>query len=200
VMYYLKVRNYTVLFLFFGWMLCSTGCASDSATSTSADTKAKADTPKAFFDIDGYFDAEINALNSSTLKLKKDAKIDGKSESQTIEKPNWNTELKLFKDSDINKIAWVDKYSTEKKSNSIVYTTADSTLTTKRIQIDYKSAVTDNFEDVVSILIINNTENVLYSSSEFLTYTPKSSISIIRNQQIKTGDNKMVEIKGMIVK
>jgi|GEM_PF-2125952 len=195
-MYYLKVRNYAVLFLFFGWMLCSIGCASDSATSTDA----KADTPKAFFDIDGYFDAEINALNSSTLKLKKDAKIDGKSESQTIEKPNWNTELKLFKDSDINKAAWVDKYNAEKKSNSIVYTTADSTLTTKRIQIDYKSTVTDNFEDVTSILIINNTENVLYSSSEFLTYTPKSSISIIRNQRIKTGENKMVEIKGMIVK
>ena len=193
-MYYLKVRNYAVLLLFFGWMFFSTGCASDSTTAT------KADAPKAFFDIDGYFDAEINALNDSTLKLKKDAKIDGKSESQTIEKPNWNTELKLFKDSDINKTAWVDKYNTEKKSNSIVYTTTDSTLTTKRIQIDYKSTVTDSFEDITSILIINNTENVLYSSSDFLTYTPKSSISIIRNQQIKTGDNNMVEIRGMIVK
>ena len=193
-MYYLKIRNYTFLLLLFGCILYSTGCASDSATST------KAETPKVFFDIDGYFDAEINALNNSALKLKKDAKIDDKNETQTIEKPNWDTELKLFKDSDINKTAWIDKYKTEKNSNSIVYTTADSSLTTKRIQIDYKSTVTDNFDDIASILIINNTENVLYSSSEFLTYTPKSSISIIRNQRIKTGDNKMVEIKGMIVK
>jgi len=193
-MYYSKFNKQLIsLSIIFALFFFSVGCASDSS-------QAAKEAPKTFFDIKGYFDQEINALKSSAYKLEKKAKIDDKEETKNIEKPDWDNELKILQESDINKTAWIDKYKTEESGTNLIYTTEDETLKTKRIQIDFNKAGSKSFDNVTSILIINNTENVLYNSSEFLTYTPKSSITIIRNQQIKSGENKLIESKSKIYK
>lgn len=165
-------------------------------TQSSEDVAAK---EAHFFDLKGFIQNDVNELIKQNSRLDKTVKIGDKNEKQLVEQPDWKNELKVFEDSDINKVAWFDKYEEQISEHSIVYLTTDSTLKTKRLQIDFKGKADKNSKDVKSVIIINNTKNVLYQSSEFLTYIPKNNISIIRNQKVRTGDDETIEIRGKIL-
>ena len=67
---------------------------------------------KPFFDVRGYFKAEIERLKD-VKKVKKTVEVNGKREEKIVEITNWNEELAPFISSDINRPAWLDKYRTK---------------------------------------------------------------------------------------
>lgn len=186
--------NKILFFSLLAGLLCFSACTDPTKTAENASEEEAY-----FFDLKGFIQNDIASLKKQNSKLDKTVKIGDKNERQLVEQPDWNNELKVFEDSDINKVAWYDKYEEQINGNSIVYLTTDSTLKTKRLQIDFNEKADKASQDVRSIIVINNTKNVLYQSSEFLTYIPKNNISIIRNQKVKTGTDETIEIRGKIL-
>lgn len=212
-MFYLNKRNTRfiigfVLISFFGINACQTPQSSqpenakndvlNSSTSSKASIDSEAENT-AFFNLKSYIEKEVGNLQTSKVQLNKTVKVGDKSETKTIENPDWKNELQVFSDSDINKTAWTDKYDINEGAKSLTYIANDSSMKTKRIQVDFWDD-SQSMDKIKSIIIINNTQNVLYNSSEFLTYTPNSNITIIRTQQVATGEMKNVEIRGEIIK
>ncbi len=187
-MFYYKL-NHLKSFVFI-LLLAFTACVSPENSAVQSE--------KTFFDLKGFMEHEAQKL--STAKLEKRIKIGDKTESKTFDTPNWTQELLVFSNSDINKTDWTDKYTVENKGNSLVYIANDSTLKTKRLQVDFNDSQNKNFDNIKSLMVINNTRNVLYESSEFLSYYPNDNFTIIRNQRVKTGEDKTIEIKSKVIR
>ena len=65
---------------------------------------------KPFFDLKDYFAKEIDRLKEKK-KVTKKAFYNDKEESKVIENPKFENELIIFSNADINRTAWLDKYS-----------------------------------------------------------------------------------------
>jgi hypothetical protein len=156
----------TVLVLFVG----VSSCKNDSSPAT--------DTAK-FFDIKGYFRADSARLAKLNPLITKTVTHNFDTETKKTQIPNWGTELSLFAGSDINKPAWRNSYEVQSSENIIVYLAKDPSLRTRRIVINKKG------DQVKWILIVNYTKNLLYESSEKLSYFPDSLYLIQKKQRVK---------------
>src|SRR5476649_2853026 len=89
-----------------------------------------------YFDLKGYFKADAAKLTAHNKPVLKTVVHNTITESKKISIDNWDRELSLFSNSDINKPAWKDSYAMQNTANALIYTAKDSTLETKRIIIN----------------------------------------------------------------
>ena len=144
-----------------------------------------------FVDIHGYVSDEIKHLEKQKVSVNKTVSRNGVSESKKNFSPDWNTELTLFSDSDINKPAWRDSYRVDSDSNQTSYTALDNKLRTRSILIKK-----NNSGKITELAIVNRTSNYLYSSSEELLYIPDSLYRIIKKQDVILLGKNNYEISG----
>lgn len=135
---------------------------------------------KEYFDVKGYFEKNIAQLKKQQHTINKTVVHNGTSESKTVEITNWDTELALFTESDINKPAWKGSYAKRDSAGIVIYTTKDADLRTRRIAI-CKAA--DG--DIKQITIYNQVTNALYTTRETLNYYPDSAYTIEKYQKVK---------------
>ena len=107
------------------------------------------------------------------------ARNKGEKEAKTITIKDWQKELSLFIESDINKPAWTSSYAVTHDGDDIVYTSVDEDLRTKKIIVEKKG------DDIESITIHNEVMNQLYQSQEKLYYSPDSLYRIEKVQDIR---------------
>jgi hypothetical protein len=143
-----------------------------------------------YFDLSGYFKAEAARLAKQHKPIVKTVSYNGKPETKNILIKNWVRELDLFTSSDINKAAWKDSYQIAKSDDSIVYTTIDTNLHSRRIVISLKTS------QVKAIIINNFTKNMLYETSEKLIYYPDSLYYIEKHQHVKLLGTNTYQIIG----
>ena len=96
---------------------------------------------KPFYDIKGFFNGEIKRLTEGGMTIQKTVSVNGKKETQVIEKPNFEEEFKMFIASDINRPAWMDKYFVKETpvgnhGFKYEYWLKDKNLRTKKIIVD----------------------------------------------------------------
>lgn len=133
-----------------------------------------------YFDIKGFFEQEAARLSkNSTPILKEIARNQENTESKKITIKDWQKELSLFIESDINKPAWTSSYDIIDAGDSIVYTTSDPDLRTKKIVVKKEG------EKIASIAIHNEVTNQLYTSQEELYYAPDSLYQIEKEQDVR---------------
>ena len=66
----------------------------------------------AYFDVPGFINSQIARLENQPVKLQKTVGLEGeKQETQTINNPDWATELALFREIDLNKKALEGSYT-----------------------------------------------------------------------------------------
>lgn len=141
---------------------------------------------KTYMDVKGFFDAEVSRLTSLNPEINKTVARNEASETRNMKNINWKTELSLFAESDINKPAWKDSYKIIKLSGKTVYLASDPGLRTREINI-----TKDPEGRVRKITILNQVENMLYSSTEQLLYIPDSVYQISKQQHVAIiGDNR----------
>ena len=141
---------------------------------------------KTFADLKGFFEAEARRLAKSDPEVKKTVARNDSSETREVKNINWKTELSLFAESDINKPAWKDSYKVISLPGQTTYQAIDSSLRTREISISK-----DPEGKIKKITILNHVENMLYSSSEQLTYIPDSLYQISKRQHVAVmGDNR----------
>lgn len=140
-----------------------------------------------YFDLKAYFKADAARLNSSKKTVLKTITHNGTTESKEVNITDWERELSLFSESDINKPAWRDSYSIQTSPTMVIYTATDDDLKTREIIVNKTG------DKVKYIVIYNYTKNILYYTKEKLTYMPDSIYKIEKTQQVRLlGLNKYV--------
>jgi hypothetical protein len=135
---------------------------------------------KEYFDVKGYFENNIAQLKKQHRAITKTVVHNGTAESKKIEISNWETELALFAESDINKPAWKGSYTKFDSAGTVIYTANNTDLRTRRIIICKR-------EDggINQLSIYNQVNNALYNTSETLNYYPDSAYTIEKYQKVK---------------
>jgi hypothetical protein len=145
-----------------------------------------------YVDLRGYFNAEANRLNAQKLTFTKTVCINRKKESKLLNKSiDWEKELSVFKEADINKPAFKGMYQISMLPNKTIYTTLSKNASVKRIEIDF-----GNTKKPVGIRIFQLTKNMIYQSTDTLSYYPDSIYSIHKKQEVRVLGTTVYTIEG----
>lgn len=166
-----------------------------NACSDSNPTKTINQPTTPFFDLQGFFNTEISQLQEKNPSVRKKVTINGKSEEKQLEDLDFQQELKVFSNSDINKIAWFDKYKIDstlqrEKLQSISYTALDEELKIRKIELKF----TDT-EKIEQIEIQSKTESFVANASQHLIYQPSKGYSIHSVQGMQLGDEQDIKVE-----
>jgi len=131
-----------------------------------------------FFDLKGYMSGQVEALKVSKPRVKKRVSINGKSEEQLSDHINFEEELAIFINSDINKPAWSDKYSKDSsfvggQLQNIRYLAKEEKLKTQMLQVSFSGGAVSKIE------LKNRASAAIVTAEEVMTYTPGKGYSII---------------------
>lgn len=143
-----------------------------------------------FFDISGYFTKEAARLKAANKPILKTVEHNKVSETRKISIHDWDAELSLFKNSDINKPAWSNSYSVSGDGGITIYKAKDRDLKTHEIMIKQENG------KVKWIVIYSSTQNLLYKTLERLEYFPDSLYLIERKQSVRVLGTNFYRIKG----
>jgi hypothetical protein len=154
--------------------------------------KVKLSEKAVYFDMKGFFRTDSARLANKNTIVTKTVYHNGVAETKKIHVINWGNELRLFSQSDINKPAWKSSYDIVSADNMVLYQAKSPELTTRKIIIK-KDGV-----KVRWIRIYNHTKNMLYESTEQLTYFPDSLYVIAKKQSVRLIGTNTYQIKGVI--
>ena len=138
---------------------------------------------KNFFDLASFFKKEAQYLNDKEIIIKKRITHNNSTEEQIKQIGNWEKELKIFSDCDINKPSWKDRYILDSTLSdngfkTLHYEAKDKKAPTQVIDIELLN------KEVLSIVIINKETNNIFESQQYLTYIPGKSYSIKKIQDV----------------
>ncbi len=140
-----------------------------------------------YFDLKAFFKADAERLTGLNKPVRKTVAHNGDTETKGVKIDNWERELSLFSESDINKPAWRDSYGVQTSPTMVIYIAKDDDLKTREIIVNKTN------DKVKYIVIYNYTKNILYYTQEKLTYWPDSLYKIEKTQQVRLlGLNKYV--------
>jgi len=150
-----------------------------------------------FFSFIKYFNNQAKELADHQTKMKKKIQKSGKTEEQLLQQPDWERELKIFMDADLNKKAWAGLYRIDTMETdsgiTAVYLATDSAVQIKR------AAVLSSGNQVQSIEINGRFTNFYYESAWNLYYRPDSGYHITGDQAILFGKRNSYEIDVQFV-
>ncbi|RNL54464.1 hypothetical protein [Pedobacter jejuensis] len=158
--------------------------------SCNQQEEPKANTDLLYFDIKGYFTKEVSRLNRTNPQIVKQVLINNTTESKTINVKDWDKELAIFSNADINKSSWRGSFAVNKTPNSEHYTSASKKIPVEDVLIEKQN------QQVKKIQIIISNKNILYTSGDTLTYYPDSLYQITKYQKIKLLNPKRYQVSG----
>jgi hypothetical protein len=100
-----------------------------------------------------------------------------------LESIDFRQELKVFEESDINKVAWMDKYQVDSIYDEkgilekLIYKASDQKLRTQKLLISFSQNEVDTIE------ILNNASGNIAKLKQHLRYIPSFGYSIISTQK-----------------
>ncbi|MCR8558195.1 hypothetical protein KXD93_11100 [Mucilaginibacter sp. BJC16-A38] len=180
-MYWCKLRLFTTIAFIGGVMLGGIACRPDVK-----------DTGNKYFDIKGYFTADTLRLKKLNKLVTKTVTHNGVTETKKVKIANWGQELDMFIGADINKPAWKNSYTVFNSDNVLLYKAKDEDLKVREVMIKLDK------QKVKWMLIFTRTQNILYKTTERLSYFPDSLYLIQKDQHIKLMGNNHYIIQGVI--
>ncbi|HMQ49316.1 MAG TPA: hypothetical protein PKA00_17870 [Saprospiraceae bacterium] len=129
-----------------------------------------------FFDLKNYISAEIERLNQEQPNVRKKVAINGKTEEHDFHQLHYEKELDVFLQSDINRLAWYDKYQVDSlmengQLKTLIYKATDPKLKTQKLEINLANA------KVESIHIANQSYTFIATAQQTAIYQPDSGYS-----------------------
>jgi len=147
------------------------------------------------FDLSGYFKKEAARLQKSNRVVVKTVFHNGVTETKTVHINNWEQELNLFIDADINKPTWRSNYNVTDEDGVLRYTAKDSSVKVGEILIKR------NKQKISWILIFTKTpKNYLYTTIQKLVYYPDSLYYISTRQDVKFMGRNYYRVQGVIAR
>jgi hypothetical protein len=145
-----------------------------------------------YFDIKGYFAKDSIFLTRLNKPVFKTVTHNGVTESKEVHIANWGQELSLFKEADINRPAWKNSYTIIANDDVTLYKAKYPELKMREMIIK-----TDK-NQVKWILIFNKTKNILYQTTEKLSYFPDSLYLIEKVQKVRLMGINNYRIQGVL--
>ena len=152
-----------------------------------------------FFDLKNYFETQ-QAILSKLKRVIKIATIDGKHVEKELDSLDFNEELKVFEASDINKVAWMDKYQVDSifdengMLDQIVYKATDEKLRTQQLSVSFDQNEVDTIE------IFNNSSSGVAKLQQHLLYIPNSGYRIESTQKTTFSEEHVVTVDVQFLK
>jgi hypothetical protein len=136
-----------------------------------------------FFDVKGFFQEEIDRLAAGGFQIRKTVTIDGQTDTKTLDSLDFSDELRIFLNSDINRVAWFDKYRVDSlySGNSLerlTYTALEEKLKTREITIGFQDG------QVEEMGVLNRIKTAIATAEQTLAYRPATGYSISSKQTI----------------
>jgi hypothetical protein len=145
-----------------------------------------------YVDLQGFFSAEASRLNAQKPTFTKTVGINEKKESKVVNKNiDWEKELNVFKEADINKPAFKGMYQISKLPNKTLYTSLNKKNLVQQIEVDWNLA-----KKPTGIRIFQLTKNMIYRASDTLSYYPDSVYSIHKKQEVRVLGTTVYTIDG----
>ena len=120
------------------------------------------------FSVNTYFKNETARLSGMDLKLQKSVWYSDSSETQIIDSPDWNKELKPFLELDLDKPSVAASYDSSRQEYqngyTLVYTARDNHPRVREIYIHFTG------KDADTIMFISSVSNMYYRSDDTLSY------------------------------
>ncbi len=168
-----SLKNILQILVLLGMVIVFSYCVKDTAIGKKQ---------LSFFDLKAYFETQKRQL-VEIEKFKKTTIIDGKQIEKELDSIDFNLELIVFEESDINKIAWIDKYlvdSVYDKNgllNKLIYKATDDKLRTQQMLISFSQNAVD------TIRIFNNSSGSVADLEQRLLYIPTYGYTIESKQK-----------------
>ena len=135
-----------------------------------------------YFSLHDFFKEEELRLASAKVILKKVNQLQLTKDSTLVQNPDWQKELALFVDADMNKPAWKNSFTIDSIKNDssliLTYTAIEKKITIRRVVISFVN------QKVKTIQIKKANANFVYTSNQNLWYTPKSGFKLEGHQKI----------------
>lgn len=148
---------------------------------------------QSFFDINDFLKKELTQL-SKMKTIKKKVEINGKIDEQVVEKFDLEKDLTIFRNSNINKIAWLDKYDVDSTTNNfgqlteLKYQATDPKLKTQKFIISYVD------EKVNSIFIKNTSANQVSELQQNLHFNSMKGYSVESIQKVTLSEEQKLKV------
>jgi hypothetical protein len=144
-----------------------------------------------YFNVKAFFAAETARLQKNNEPVFKTISYNGGTESKTVKIKNWKQELDFFQSSDINKPAWKNSYAVANYADEIIYRAKDPDLKMREMIVKSENHV------VKYIFIFNSAKNILYQTTEKLSYFPDSAYIIEKAQRVALLGASVYKVKGV---
>ncbi|MGB3801098.1 MAG: hypothetical protein WA952_14875 [Lewinella sp.] len=146
-----------------------------------------------FFDLATYIDQQVDSLQRVGTTVTKTITLNGSTESKELSDLAFGSDLRVFRESDINKPAWLDKYDTQQNETdgllTRTYSAMDSSMQTRQLTVISRDG------EPVSIEIIRKTGTVLSDGWHRLVYDPSSGYQLRTLQHNTFGDDLDADIR-----
>jgi hypothetical protein len=140
-----------------------------------------------FFDLKGFLTEQVAMDLSSIRSLEKSIYVNGTKETKTLGKEFITGDINGFKEADINKPAWSDKYKVDSlldgqnHLSETVYTAIDTSMRTRELRIIYSN------DKVIEIKIEKANKSAAVDMIQKMYYTVNKGYSIIHYQKLAIG-------------
>ena len=148
-----------------------------------------------FFDLKKFMSQEITRLNKLKPKVNKTTRVNNNTETKDLKIENFESELKIFMEADINKLAWIDKYDvdttyTNNQLSSLDYNANKKKLTTRHLRVEYKNGKVSKIE------VLTQASSIVTDVEKQLIYEPDLRYSILSKQKTTGIAGNEIEIIG----
>jgi len=143
-----------------------------------------------YFDLKDYIAKEAKRLSLQNPEVDKYVEVNKAGEHKKLKIADWQKELSVFSDADINKSAWQGLFKLSERKDSKTYVSAHKKVPVKSLSIQYKNG------QISGIQILISTVNTLYTSNDTLSYFPDSLYEVKKTQHIKLLNEKSYLITG----
>jgi hypothetical protein len=147
-------------------------------------------TKSEYFDVKKYFETEIARLSNSKPSIQKTVGVNGELETKSIIISDWAHELSAFRDAEINRVSWKGLFTVSKDDRIQTYRSQNDKVPVKELKVTLRSG------KVHEILIVIQNKNILYNSSDTLTYVANAMYRVKKQQNIRFLSHKNYLIEG----
>ena len=146
-----------------------------------------------FFNLQAYIDRQVDSLQAADIAVTKTITLNGTTETQELADLKFANDLRIFREADINKPAWLDKYRSEREERDgqlvQTYTALDSSLQTRELTVVSEDG------DPIRIEILRKTGTVLSDGLHRMVYQPASGYSMRTRQRNRFGEDLNADIR-----
>jgi len=145
--------------------------------------ESKATEASPFYDLERFFEEEVDRLQRLQPAVNKTVSLDGQSQFQQFDSLNYNDELSVFQNSDINRAAWWDKYAIDstfagEQLSGIRYSAKSEELKIRSVDIGFDKG------NVARVAIESRTDSPTATMDRKLRYEAATGYRIETRQNV----------------